>query len=317
MHESAGAPGLGRHIVLQPLAEGVWAALHRQGGWAIGNAGIVDLGGATLVFDAGLTPEAGEELAGAAQSLTRRPATHLLLSHFHNDHLRGFEAFPDVPLVASEVTRGLVATWGREELEVDLERGPARLAEARALAADDDPLRRAAGRTFVPYWEAVVATAPRVTLRRPDVGFEGRLRFHGARRSVEFVSLGAGHTPDDAVLWLPDDGVVFCGDLLFVGAHPYLGDGDPAGWLAALGELRAFGATHLVPGHGPVGTMADLEVLERHIEGLLTTARALHREGVRVPELVDPRPDDASAGWEFAFPFHGANLRFLLGQLSS
>jgi len=293
----------------------VWACVHRAGGWAVGNAGIVDLGGATLVFDAGLTPEAGEELGAAARTLTGRAPTLLLLSHFHNDHLRGFEALPDVPLVASEATRALVDTLGREELASDLEHGVARLAETRALAHDDDPLRRACARTFVPYWEALVATAPRVALRLPEVTFGGRLRFRGRRRSADFVSLGSGHTPDDAVLVLPDDGVVFCGDLLFVAAHPYLADGDPNGWLRALGVLKGFGAARYVPGHGPVGTAADLDALSAHIAGLQATAEGLHRAGVLASDLGDPHPEDAAATWEFAFPFYRANLRFLLRRL--
>jgi glyoxylase-like metal-dependent hydrolase (beta-lactamase superfamily II) len=305
----------GRHFVLEPLADGVWAAVHRAGGWAVGNAGIVDLGGATLVFDAGMTPEAGEELAAAARALTGRAPTQLLLSHYHNDHLRGFQAFPDAPLIASEATRTLVDTRGREELTSDLEHGAARLEETRALTDDGDPVRRATARTFVPYWEALVATAPRVALRLPEVTFEGRMRFHGARRRADFLSLGAGHTPDDAVLLLPDDGVVFCGDLLFVASHPYLADGDPEGWLRALGTLKGMGAVRYVPGHGPVGTAADLEVLSAHIRGLLARAETLHRQGVSAADLADPRPDDASLSWDFAFPFYRSNVRFLLRRL--
>jgi glyoxylase-like metal-dependent hydrolase (beta-lactamase superfamily II) len=309
------AAGVDRHFGLEPLADGVWACVHRAGGWAVGNAGIIDLGDATLVFDAGLTPEAGEELAAAARTLTGRAPTQLLLSHYHNDHLRGFQAFSGAPLIASEATRALVDTLGREELTSDLEHGAARLVETRALEHDGDPVRRAAARTFVPYWEALVATAPRIALRLPEVTFEGRLRFHGARRRADFVSLGAGHTPDDAVLILPDDGVVFCGDLLFVASHPYLADGDPEGWLRALGVLKGIGAARYVPGHGPVGTAADLDALSAHIAGLQATAEALHRDGVTSSDLGDPRPGDASLDWDFAFPFYRSNVRFLLRRL--
>ena len=305
----------GRHFVLEPLADGVWAAVHHAGGWGVGNAGIVDLGDATLVFDAGMTPEAGEELVAAAHALTGRPPTQLLLSHYHNDHLRGFQAMPDAPLFASEATRALVDTRGREELASDLEHGAAQLAETRALERDGDPIRRAYARAFVPYWEALVATAPRVAIRLPEVTFERRLRFFGSRRASEFVSVGAGHTPDDAVLVLPDDGVVFCGDLLFVAAHPYLGDGDPEGWLRALGALKRLGASRYVPGHGPVGSARDLDALAVHIDGLLAKAEVLHRDGVSADDVGDPRPENDSAAWEFAFPFHRSNLRFLLRRL--
>jgi len=313
--EGVGGPAEGRNFALEPLADGVWAALHRAGGWAVGNAGIVDLGDATLVFDGGMTPEAGAELAAAARGLTGRPPTQLLLSHYHNDHLRGFQAMPDAPLFASEATRALVDTLGREELASDLEHAATQLTETRALERDGDPIRRATARSFVPYWEALVATAPRIALRLPEVTFERRLRFFGSRRSAEFVSLGAGHAPDDAVLVLPDDRIVFCGDLLFVAAHPYLADGDPEGWLGALGTLERLGAARYVPGHGPVGTATELGGFAAHLEGLLAEAEALHRDGVQAADVGDPRPEGGAAGWDFAFPFYRSNLRFLLGRL--
>lgn len=120
--------------------------------------------------------------------------------------------------------------------------------------------------------------------------FARRLTLHGTRRRAEFVSLGPAHTGDDAVLVLPDDGVVFCGDLLFVACHPYLPDGDPERWRDALDVLLGFGAARYVPGHGPVGGPDSVE---------------------------DLLPDDASLDWAYAFPFYRANLRFLLERLEA
>ena len=304
-----------RHFTLEPLAEGVWAAIHRPGGWAVGNAGIVDLGDTTLVFDACITAEAARDLAAAATALTGRPASSLVLSHYHNDHVRGAEVFPGATLIATSRTRDLIDTFGREELASDIEHGGAQLARAAAMADDDDPRIRSFAAYFTPYWEGLVASAPHATLRLPEVTFEDRLTLHGTRRTVQVVSLGAAHTPDDAVLVLPDDGVVFCSDLLFVGCHPFLADGEPDGWLRALEVLAAYAPARFVPGHGPVGSADDVDALASHIRALEATAARLHGEGASPDDLERLLPADGSSVWEFAYPFYRSNVRFLLGRM--
>jgi cyclase len=304
-----------RHFDLRPLADGVWAAVHRIGGYAVGNAGIVDLGGATLLFDAGLTPEVGADLGDAALALTGRAPAYVALSHYHNDHIRGAQALPSVPSIASETTRALIATLGREELASDLEHGAAQLAATRDLEGHQDPVKSAFAAYFVPYWEGIVASAPHVTLRLPDLTFADRLQFHGTRRSVDLRSLGAGHTPDDAILVLPDDGIVFCSDLLFVGCHPYLADGEPEGWRRGLDALAGLAAERYVPGHGEIGGPDDVRGMAAHLDALQATAEDLHRGGFGPEEVGDLVPEDATAAWDFAYPFYQANLRFLLRRL--
>jgi cyclase len=308
------SPDESRHFTLDPIAEGVWAAIHRIGGWAVGNAGIVDLGDVTLLFDAFLTPDAAEDLAAVALALTGRTPDVIVLSHYHNDHIRGTQVFPGVPLFATRATRGLIDTLGREELASDLEHAAPQLARTAALADAEDPAHRSFAAYFEPYWAGLVASAPHITLRLPNVTFEDRLEIHGSRRTARVISLGAAHTPDDAVLVLEDDGVVFCSDLLFVGSHPYLADGEPDGWLRALDAIGAFGATRFVPGHGPVGTAADVRALADHIRGLQATAAQLHRDGTSDEAVEGLLPTDASAAWDFAYPFYRSNLRFLLAR---
>ncbi len=307
-------PDPSRHFTLEPLADGVWAAIHRVGGWAVGNAGIVDLGDATLLFDAFLTPDAADDLAATALALTGRPPAAVVLSHYHNDHIRGAQVFPGVPVVATRATRRLIDTLGRDELASDLEHAASQRARTAAMADADDPAHRTYAAYFEPYWAGLVASAPNVTLRLPTVTFDDRLEIHGSRRTARVISLGAAHTPDDAVLVLEDDGVVFCSDLLFVGSHPYLADGDPDGWLRALDTLGGYGPARFVPGHGPVGTHADVGALADHIRELQATAARLHRDGASDDDVAELLPRDTSAAWDFAYPFYRSNLRFLLGR---
>lgn len=75
-----------RHFRLEQSADGVYAAVHIDGGAAMSNAGIIDLGDRTLVFDAFFTPQAAEDLRSAAEEITGRPVDATISSHYHSDH---------------------------------------------------------------------------------------------------------------------------------------------------------------------------------------------------------------------------------------
>jgi cyclase len=72
---------------IEKMAEGAYAAIHIEGGAAVGNAGIVDLGDRTLVYDSLFTPQAGEDLRTTAEALFGRPVAMVIDSHWHNDHI--------------------------------------------------------------------------------------------------------------------------------------------------------------------------------------------------------------------------------------
>lgn len=305
-----------RHFELEQLADGVWAALHRDGGWATANAGIVDLGDETLVFDAFITPEAGRELAAAAERLTGRPAAYLVNSHYHNDHVRGGVAFAGARLVATDRTRRLIDTLGREELEYDRAHAEDRLAAARAALVSLDPEERESGRFGVPHWEGIQASLPEAAVRLPDLTFARELVFYGSTREARLRSVGAAHTADDAALYLPSDGIAFLSDLLFVEVHPWLADGDPDGWLSALERISGWGADRFVPGHGRVGTRQDLAALGAYVRELQEEAAARVRAGQMVEDLESVEIPAPYRSWVLGVPFYRGNLRFLIGRLA-
>jgi len=299
-----------KHFRLEQLAQGVWAAIHRQGGTAICNAGIVDLGGRTLVFDTFMAPQPGEDLRVAAETLTGRPVNLVVNSHYDNDHIWGNQAF-DSPIFSTETTRRLiVATKGCEDYDAALANAPARLEAAKAAyaAAQTEPERIQAA-LWVDDYQAVVDAAPILHVRAPDVTFGGRMAFHGSARSAELLEL-AGHTPSDAVLLLPEDGIAFMGDLLFVECHPYLGGGDPGALLSSLDAVSARGSWLPVPGHGPVGTPESLAQMQAYVLTLDGLARGLVEAGEaqsKIDSLPVPPPFD---GW-LIDKFFSVNLHFL------
>src|SRR5512137_1203789 len=102
-----------RHFHLERLADGVSAAINSEEGWAICNAGIIDLGDRTLVYDTFTSPQAASDLRDAAEYLTGRPARMVVNSHYHNDHIWGNQAFgPEVDIISTTKTRELIITEG-------------------------------------------------------------------------------------------------------------------------------------------------------------------------------------------------------------
>src|SRR5215813_298192 len=104
------------HFRVHQLADGVFAAIHAEGGLAQSNAGIIDLGDRVLVFDTFISPQAATDLRSAVAALLSRPIGAVINSHYHNDHIWGNQAFPgDVPIVATRKTREFITTLGAEE----------------------------------------------------------------------------------------------------------------------------------------------------------------------------------------------------------
>jgi cyclase len=112
----------------------------------------------------------------------------------------------------------------------------------------------------------------------PHLTFTNRAQLLYGGRQVELIYVG-GHTPATSIVWLPEEGVCFVGDILWVDQHPYMAQGNTLEWLRALELIRELGAEVLVPGHGPVcGPEATWRVGE-YIDFMRTRVRDYYREG--------------------------------------
>jgi glyoxylase-like metal-dependent hydrolase (beta-lactamase superfamily II) len=151
----------------------------------------------------------------------------------------------------------------------------------------------------------------------PGITFDGRLELHGAKRRAELITYEGAHTGSDAILYLPQDGVVFTSDLLFVGNHPYLADGDPFKLLETLHALSQLDAATFVPGHGPVGSREDLFLMIEYVEHCLAAARLIVQEGGDYEERVKQLPAaEKFQGWQLS-GFYPTNILFLCRRLSA
>ena len=300
-----------RHFRLERLADGVYAAIHVDGGWATCNAGIIDLGDRTLIFDAFLIPQASEDLRAAAEALTDRSISAVINSHFHNDHIWGNQVFsPQTDIISTSGTRQSIITEGVETYNWYKDNAASQLESLEAqYQAEEDEAQRQELSAWISYHQGLVEAFPALTVRPPNVTFAERLAFHGTERSAELMAFGGGHTQSDALLYLPAEGILFMGDLLFVGCHPYLGGGDPDEMTRILETVSGFNPKTLVPGHGPVGTPDDLRLLSQYIGVLDKLARKMVKDGeteAKVTAIAVPEP---FGKWEYR-SFFTDSMRF-------
>ncbi len=271
-----------RHFQLERVANGVYAAVARADGGAVGNAGIVDLGETTLVFDTFQTPQAARDLLAAAEHQLDRPVSLVVNSHWHGDHVHGNAIFPaSAPVIATATTRELMATLAEDELRDD----------------------RADIATFLRSLEEQLAQAA-----------DGTARAHLAER------LAANREYAEALpnlrLRLPEDRLAFMGDLLFVGTHPWLPDGSPQEWNRILELARQLDIQTAVPGHGVLGTRDDFTPVQRYITDLTQLALQVARSGGSADDAARCPIPAAYAAWTMPH-FFAPNMRFLFAHLST
>jgi glyoxylase-like metal-dependent hydrolase (beta-lactamase superfamily II) len=303
-----------KHFQLQQIAEGVYAAIHIDGGAAISNAGIVDLGDRTLIFDTFMSPHAAEDLRSAAETLTGRLVDMVLNSHWHNDHIWGNQVFdPNTDIVATEDTRRmLIATKGHGAFDEFMAQAETNLAVTKEefQAAETEEQRREIF-FWIHYHQAVVDTKPVLQIRAPNVTFVERFEVHGANRSVEMIPFVGGHTESDSVLFLPEERIVFMSDLLFIDHHPYLGGGDPDSVINSLEAVSGLSPELCVPGHGPVGRAESLTHMADYIHTLNDLACKLVEDGATEEEIEATRIPEQYRDWLFASFFPG-NMQYLV-----
>ena len=243
-----------RHATLEQVGPGAWAAVALPDRGAVGNAGLVDLGGEALVFDTHFTPGAARDLRAAAEERIG-PVRTVANSHWHGDHVRGNATFDGATILATTRTRELMATRGEERLRELKQTG---LPEA----AQD--LRDRGLTEELELLEEFARELPNLEQRLPDETWEERRELG---RAV-LLTWGGGHSDSDAVLWLPEERIVYAADLAFVDSQPWAGDGDPRHWLTILDRIEELGPETVVPGHGPVAGAGALEPLREYLQAL-------------------------------------------------
>jgi len=222
--------------VLQPIKVSAHAYMFRgDSGIAdnanagfMSNAGFVVTRDGVVVFDALGTPVLGEAMVKAIRGVTNQPIRRVVVSHYHADHFYGLQAFK---ALGAEI-------WAHEQ--------------GRAYLASDTAALRLAQRkeSLKPWVDGRTRLLPAdrwlaFTAGKP-ISFEmGGLHF-------QVIDTSGAHAPDDIMMLVEEDRLLFAGDLFFTGRLPFVGDADSRVWLGALERMLALAPAVVVPGHGDV-----------------------------------------------------------------
>lgn len=205
----------------------------------ISNAAFVVTPDGVVVIDALGSPALAEELLAQIRRVTPQPVKHVIVTHYHADHIYGLQV---LKAAGAEV-----------------------IAQARAdeyLQSDTAQLRLKASRDELFPWvdDHTRLVAPDRRVAELSTLTVGGMRF-------EIGHAGPAHTPEDLAVWLPEARVLFVGDLVFRGRIPFVGLADSGAWVQALDRLLAYDARLIVPGHGPVSAHAreDLQLTRDYL----------------------------------------------------
>jgi len=267
---------------LHEVGDGIWAYLQPDGGWGWSNAGLVTSGEASLLvdtlFDLKLTREMLDAMARATPAAAFIGT--VVNTHANGDHCYGNSLVATAEIIAS-----------RRCADEMKELPPSRLADMVRAAPGLGEVGAFVARIFGPF------SFDGIEMALPTRTFDGELEIHLGDRLVRLIEVGPAHTEGDVIVHLPDDGVVFTGDILFHGGHPVVWAGPVAGWLAACDRITALGARTVVPGHGPLAGNDAVADLKGYLEYLTREARPRYEAGLTPLEAARDIDMSAYSGW--------------------
>ena len=202
------------------------------------NTGIVVGDNAVMVIDTQATPIMAQDVIRRIREVTDKPIKYVVLSHYHAVRVLGASAYMPEHIVASQDTYDLIVERGEADMKSEIERFP-RLFRA-------------------------VESVPGLTW--PTLTFKGEMTLWLGKLEVKMMQLGRGHTKGDTVVWLPQERIIFSGDLVESEATPYAGDAYFNDWPRTLEAIAALNPAKLVPGRG-----ASLQTPEKVQAGLAAT----------------------------------------------
>lgn len=259
-----------KHFTLELLTKGVYACIHKPGGGAYSNAGIIDLGERIILVDAFDTLAAGRDLRHTAEALFERPIDTIVLTHPHSDHWIGASVFDaSTTLLASKKTRQICLEWGAEIIKgfQNPSEWEAWLTEMEGqLQVEGDERVRLGLEKSITRTRYTMAEMSEFQPRYADQTFDDLLNFQGSTRDVELRSFGRGHSEDDVALLMPRDKIAFIGDIGFFDTQPFLGFCDIDLYRQQMQFFLDSDYQILVPGHGPLGDKQDIALQLRYLD---------------------------------------------------
>jgi cyclase len=265
---------------LEQVRNGVWVAIVNDAGLGGGNAGFIIGDQAVAVIDTFQDPRPAQALLSDIRKRTALPIRFVVNTHYHLDHVNGNDVFEAAGAII--VAHRNVRAWMRTE----------------NLKMLDPPV--------TPEKKTRVAS-----LTLPTVVHDGHIDLYLGSRRIE-VRYYPGHTGGDSVIWVPDEKVLFCGDMLWKEHVPNLIDASTGAWLSSLDAMQKdYAPSVWIPGHGDLANARDVQTFRTYLADLRTNVRREQTAGKSGDALVQailPGLNSKYGKWAFFMDYAGMGI---------
>ncbi len=297
---------------LYKVSKNTYGAITKENSGMGGNAGFVDLGDIAVLIDTTMKKEAAEDLKKAIIKYTGKKPKFIVITHYHLDHVIGNSVFDSsISIITSERTLNNIKVENTKRIE-DIRTTSSEEIEKmeESLKSEKDEEKRKEIENDLNFIKLVKEEG--FTLRYPDLCFKEELILHGKDRDLHIRTFQKAHTDGDVVVYVPDDEVLFAGDLLFARSDPWLGSGDPEGWISVIDKLLTMNFKTVVPGHGTLAFKKEFSLEKKYIREIIQLAKNHLKTG-------DPikREDFSSDLSKWTSPVLQWNIDFLVNFLKN
>ena len=237
------------------LTDGVYAYVQEKGTMGISNAGLVVSEKQALIVDTLTSIPHTEAFLKEVRVVTNKSIQYLVTTHHHPDHCWGNHLLPEAISICHKDCREAMKQMGQPDLS-----------------------------KFTEHSRNVDFSGVRFTLS--DVTFDTALTIYLGSREIRVLHYGHGHTIGDAIVFLPEERVVFCGDLIFLYSTPMGVGASFSGWINTLSKIAELDAAFYVPGHGPLCGRDGLLLCREYLTLIYNEARKAFDAGVSSKEAA-------------------------------
>ncbi|GFE64382.1 MBL fold metallo-hydrolase [Litoreibacter roseus] len=228
------------------------------------NSGVIIGDDSVMIVEAQATPRLANKVIECVRGVTDKPISHLALTHYHAVRVLGASAYNADQIIMSDTARAMVVERGQEDWDSEFERFP-RLFE---------------GHESIPG------------LTWPTTTFSDAMTVYLGNRRVDIMHLGRAHTAGDAVIWVPDQEVMFTGDIVEYHSACYCGDGHFSDWQHTLDAVASFEPKSIAPGRG------DALVGEEMVAAAISSTRDFLESTYRPAAKVAARGGSLKDAWD-------------------